>query len=58
MSFRENLLKQEAPLDSSEVEELQAWLDILKRDCAVFGIADEDRVRMNAIKARLAREQA
>jgi hypothetical protein len=53
MSDLDAMLTSKEPLDAFDRSRLVDWLRVLREDCAIFGAATEDRVRMARIRHRL-----
>lgn len=52
-SYLTAILNQQRPLDPHEVADLQRWLTSLEEECRVYGAAEADVQRMNAIRAQI-----
>jgi hypothetical protein len=56
VGYLQSLLLADGPLMKSDVSALRSWLGRLREDCETFGAAGEDEQKMQAIKARLEKE--
>ncbi|MBR2689190.1 MAG: hypothetical protein IKE42_15160 [Aquamicrobium sp.] len=54
MSYMQDLLDREGPLEPHEVADLSQWLETLRDDCSYFGSTPEDDARMARIRAKIA----
>lgn len=53
MSYLQQLLDQQGPLEPHEKADLKQWLETLEADCKMFGETPEDALRIAFIRRRI-----